>query len=443
VCDLFSPELLYNSRVGRRCISIVLLLLLVSAVSSGQGSGKANLSYKLIAVHVKGLNHYKEEQIVRGAGLRLGQMVGETDFKTAIDKLGSTGLFNDVAYSYQYSTAGCNLEIQVTENDKLAPVVFDNLVWFSDEELFRLLRSRLPLFEDKLPLGGNLSDQVSDALNGILSEKKITGKAEYIRGASMNGPADSYIYKVSFHPVIIQSIEFPGAAPAEVPALEAAAKQVVQKNYLRTEMAPQEKYSLLPVYLSRGYLKAHFGEAQPKVVSDGPQTMVDISFPVTPGIQYKLTGIEWTGNAAFPTNQLQKLVPLRNGEPANAVQLEQDIDAVQKLYGTKGYLAAQVRPDPAMDDAQATVRYTLNVTEGDVYRMADLEIDGLADDVAKRMATQWQMKKGDPFDDGYLSRFFNSMYRDLTLSRSLNVAPKRIVNQNDKTVSVVLHFVPK
>ena len=125
------------------------------------------------------------------------------------------------------------------------------------------------------------------------------------------------------------------------------------------------------------------------------------------------------------------------------MQLEQDIVAVQRLYGTKGYLAAQVRPDPAMDDAQATVRYTLNVTEGDVYRMADLEIDGLADDVAKRMATQWQMKKGDPFDDGYLSRFFNSMYRDLTLSRSLNVAPKRIVNQNDKTVSVVLHFVPK
>jgi len=136
-------------------------------------------------------------------------------------------------------------------------------------------------------------------------------------------------------------------------------------------------------------------------------------------------------------------VPLKTGEPANAVQLQQDIEAVQKLYGTKGYLAAQVHPDPAMDDTQATVHYTLNVREGDVYRMADLEIDGVADDVVKRMTTQWQMKKGDPFDDSYLSRFFSSMYRDATLSRSLNVAPKRIVNQSDKTVSVVLHFVPK
>jgi outer membrane protein insertion porin family len=429
--------------VGRRSISILLLVLLLCALSFGQGAGKAKLSYKLIAVHVKGVNHYKEDQIVSAAGLHLGQMVAENDFKAAIDRLGSTGLFNDVAYSYQYSTAGCNLEIQLTENDKLAPVVFDNFVWFSDDELFSLLRSHLPLFEDKLPLGGSLSDQVSDALNEILVERNIGGKAEYIRGAAMNGPVDSYIYKVSFHPVVVQSIEFPGAAQTEVPALQAAGKQVLGKNYLRSEMEPQEKYSLLPVYLARGYLKVHFEEARPKVVSDGPQTMVDVSFPVTPGTQYKLTGIEWTGNTAFPTDQLQKLVPLKTGEPANAVQLQQDIEAVQKLYGTKGYLAAQVHPDPAMDDTQATVHYTLNVREGDVYRMADLEIDGVADDVVKRMTTQWQMKKGDPFDDSYLSRFFSSMYRDATLSRSLNVAPKRIVNQSDKTVSVVLHFVPK
>jgi outer membrane protein insertion porin family len=429
--------------VGRRSISILLLVLLLCALSFGQSAGKAKLSYKLIAVHVKGVNHYKEDQIVSAAGLHLGQMVAENDFKAAIDRLGSTGLFNDVAYSYQYSTAGCNLEIQLTENDKLAPVVFDNFVWFSDDELFSLLRSHLPLFEDKLPLGGSLSDQVSDALNEILVERNIGGKAEYIRGAAMNGPVDSYIYKVSFHPVVVQSIEFPGAAQTEVPALQAAGKQVLGKNYLRSEMEPQEKYSLLPVYLARGYLKVHFEEARPKVVSDGPQTMVDVSFPVTPGTQYKLTGIEWTGNTAFPTDQLQKLVPLKTGEPANAVQLQQDIEAVQKLYGTKGYLAAQVHPDPAMDDTQATVHYTLNVREGDVYRMADLEIDGVADDVVKRMTTQWQMKKGDPFDDSYLSRFFSSMYRDATLSRSLNVAPKRIVNQSDKTVSVVLHFVPK
>jgi outer membrane protein assembly factor BamA len=437
-----ASPLLYNSRVSRRCISLFFVLF-CCALASAQTAGKARLSYKLLSVHVKGLNHYKEDQVVQAAGLHLGQMTAEDDFKHAVEKLGETGVFNDVAYSYQYSTAGCSLEFQVTENDKLAPIVFDNFVWFSDEELFSLLRTRLPLFEDRLPLGGNLSDQVADALNAILREKQITGEAEYIRSAEMNGPVDTYVYKVNLHPVIVRNLAFPGAAAAELPALDAAAKPLSGKDYLRTGMRPQEHYNFLPVYLSRGYLKASFADAQAKVASDGPQTLVDVSFPVTPGIQYKLTGIEWAGNAVFPSDQLQKLVQLKVGEPANAVQLGSDIEAVQKLYATKGYLAAEVRPDAAMDDSQATVRYTLRVNEGDLYRMGELQIDGLADDAAKRMITQWQMKKGDPFDDSYLKRFFASMYRDVTLSKSFNVVPKQSVNQQDKTVSVFLHFIPK
>jgi outer membrane protein assembly factor BamA len=83
------------------------------------------------------------------------------------------------------------------------------------------------------------------------------------------------------------------------------------------------------------------------------------------------------------------------------------------------------------------------VNEGDLYRMGDLQIDGLADDAANRMITQWQMKKGDPFDDSYLKRFFESMYRDVTMSRSFNVVPKQSINQQDKTVSMFLHFIPK
>jgi outer membrane protein assembly factor BamA len=435
---------LYNSRVGRRCISLLCFLFtLCCAVSSAQTSGKARLSYKLISVHVKGLNHYTEDQIVGATGLRLGQMTAEDDFKKAVAKLGETGLFNDVAYSYQYSTAGCNLEFQVTENDKLVPILFDNLVWFSDDELLELLRSHLPLFENRLPLAGDLADQLSDALNAILTERKITGQAEYIRSAEMNGPVDKFIYKITLHPVIIRNTDFPGAAPAELSALETAAKALSGKDYLRSAMQPHERYDFLPVYLSRGYLKASFADAQAKVATDGPQTFVDVSFSVTPGIQYKLTRIEWAGNAVFPTDQLQKLLHLKTGEPANAVQLATDIEAAQKLYATKGYLAAQVRPDAVMDDSQAAVHYTLRVNEGDVYRMGDLQIDGLADDAANRMITQWQMKKGDPFDDSYPKRFFESMYRDVAMSRSFNVVPKQSINRQDKTVSMFLHFIPK
>jgi outer membrane protein assembly factor BamA len=299
------------------------------------------------------------------------------------------------------------------------------------------------LFDGRLPAGGDLSDQVAYALNAILTERKIPGKAEYLRAAALDGPIDSYIYKVSSLPIVVRNTSFPGAGPSETPALQEVAKQLGGKEYLRSKMREQEKLNFLPVYLARGYLKASFSDAQAKIAADGPPTQVDVSFPVTPRQQYRLTGMSWAGNALFTDGQLQELIHLKAGEPANAVQLNDDLDEIHKLYGTKGYLFAHADPTPEMDDAQSTVRYQISVTEGDLYRMGELQIDGLDADGAKKMFAQWQLKKGDPYDSGYLQRFFKVMYRDFGQRVTYTVVPKQAINQQDKTVSVSLHFVPK
>ncbi len=438
--------MLYNSLVIRstwRPLTLLILLSLLCTADFAQSGSKSKLSYKLLSIHVKGLTRFNQDQVVAASGLRLGQFAGESDFKQTAKRLGETGLFTELTYSYQYSTAGCNLELQVTENDKLVPVLFDNFVWFSDDELISLLHARLPLFDGHLPLGGNLGDQISEALNSILAERKISGQVEYLPSAPENGPIESYVYRISFRPVLVRNMQFPGAAPAEVPALQEVAKPLAGQDYLRTKMRVQERLNFLPVYQARGYLKAQFSDAQAKVAEDGPQTLVDVSFPVTPGLQYKLTDIQWAGNVAFPADKLQALIHLKTGEPANAVQLGDDLQEVQKLYGTKGYLFARVEPTPEMDDSQATVRYDLGVTEGDIYRMGELKIDGVNADSSQKIVAQWQMKAGDPFDDSYLTRFFKILYRDVGLSRSMNVVPRKTVNQQNKTVSVSLHFVPK
>jgi outer membrane protein assembly factor BamA len=434
---------LYNSRVSRRIFRCLLPFLLVCAVVSAQSAGKAKLSYKLLAIKVKGVSRLTEEQVIAASGLRLGQLAGEADFKYALQKLGETGLFTELTYSYQYSSTGCNVELQVAENDKLVPIVFDNFVWFSDEELLHLLHDRVTLFHGQLPVAGNLSDQVADALNAILAERKISGKAEYLRAATLDGPIDSYVYSVVLRAIVVRNMDFPGAAAAEIPELQAAAKPLGGQNYLRSKMREQEKMNFLPVYLARGYLGASFSDAQAKVASDGPQTEVDVSFPVIPGRQYRLAGIAWLGNTVFPDGQLQDLIHLTTGEPANAVQLDDDLDQVHKLYGTKGYLFAHADPTPELDDARSTVRYQLSVTEGNLYRMGDLQIDGLDAESTKKMAAQWQLKKGEPYDQSYLQRFFKIMYRDAGLQAPMKVVPKQSINQQDKTVSVSLHFVPK
>ena len=58
----------------------------------------------------------------------------------------------------------------------------------------------------------------------------------------------------------------------------------------------QAEKNFLPVFLARGYLKAAVAEPQPKVAEETPEeTLVDVTFPVTPGSQYKVTGVQLSG----------------------------------------------------------------------------------------------------------------------------------------------------
>jgi outer membrane protein insertion porin family len=433
---------LYNSPVIGRKIRFFPLLL-ISAVTIAQTTQKAQISYKLLSVHVKGLEHFTEDQVVAASGLKLGRFAGEEEFKQAAQKLGETGMFTQLNYTYKYSTEGCELQLQVAENDKLIPIVFDNFVWSSDDELLSMLRERVPLFNGRVPGEGHLADQIADALSSILDEKKIAGKVEYMASGSRDGSIEAYKYKVAMHAVVVRNMDFPGATAEEIPALQAAAKPLSGQEYLRTKMQVQEHFNFLPVYYARGYLKAQFAEAQAKVIQDGAQTQVDVSFPVSPGLRYKVTDVQFAGNLVFPAEKLRELIHLKSGEPANSVELADDIQQLHKLYGTKGYLFAHVEAVPNMDDSAAAVRYQLNVIEQEMYRMGELSIDGVPPENAKKMLAQWQMKKGDPYDSSYPQRFFSIMYRDFGLRGSYDVAPKEAINRQEKTVSVTLHFVPR
>jgi len=54
--------------------------------------------------------------------------------------------------------------------------------------------------------------------------------------------------------------------------------------------------NFLPVYRERSYLKAAIGDPQAHVVStEDEHVLVDVTFPVHPGKQYKVSGLEIAG----------------------------------------------------------------------------------------------------------------------------------------------------
>jgi outer membrane protein assembly factor BamA len=421
---------------------IALVLLACASLLSGQT--RKPTSSKLISIKVTGSTRYSPEQIIAATGLKLGQTVNDEDFKGVSQHLGETGAFTDVAYSFEFSAAGIKLALQVKDTNPFVPVHFENFVWLSDQELADKLRTREPLFQGQLPASGNLVDQLSETLQGIAIEHNIHGRVDYLRAGPQDGPIEAFEFSVTGAPITISKVSFSGAGAAELPLLTAAAHKISGQEYSRSRLTLEADKNFLPVFLQHGYLKASLGPPQPKVSEEtAEETQVEVAFAVTPGLQYKLSGIQLSGNTnIFPAETLRGSIHLQPGESANAVQADQDAEALKKLYGTRGYMGIQIQPTPETHDADSTVTYVFKFQEGSIYKMGDLEVRGLDSKATERINVAWRLLPGQTYDSGYPQLFLDSIVGQYPPDL-WKITVRETPEDQDKIVDISLRFDSK
>ena len=408
---------------------------------------------KLIAITAIGSKRFTSAEIAASSGLQVGFIAVDDDFKKAARRLTETGAFTDVAYTFSYSSEGTKLQLQVTDAAKFLPAHFEDFVWFSDEEIQKRLHERLPLFHGDLPVSGSMPDLVSDVLQAMLVENNIPGLVQYLRPSDRGGPTSLFIYSVSGVLIRVHNLEFSGAGADELPLLEAAAKKLPDHEYTHTGLANFAQRDLLQVYHSRGYLKAAFGKPSPKVVKlaandpslenhpDVPnEAFVDVTFPVTPGPQYKISAMDWSGNHEFPADKLQALVHARPGQVANTVQLADDLGEVRKLYGSRGYITATFKTEVTFDQGDSTVVLHMLVKEESVYHMGELQFRGLDNSLTAKLRAIWKLRPGDVYDLGYIDEFWPQANKLLPANFDWEHTVHLTANIRDKSVDVDIQY---
>jgi outer membrane protein insertion porin family len=429
------------------------LLVGVLYVVAGQAqTAPKPASYKLIAVDVTGSKRFTPEQVAAASGLPMGTVAQEEDFKKAARQLGESGAFGNISYSYTYSSAGTRLTFQVTDADKFVPARFTDFVWFGDEELRQKLHQHIPLFNGELPISGRLPDQVSDVLQALLVENGIPGNVEYLRTSDKNGQLESVDYSVYGISIRIHQFVFDGAGASELPLLQAAAEKLTDREYSHPLLSAFVEHSLLRIYHEHGYLKASCAAPLPKVVkptaselSDNKQalTFVDVIFPIMPGMQYKLTHWDWAGNKEISNETLQPFIEAKPGQTADTVRLEENLRAVQELYGSRGYILASVKANAEFDDTEGTVAFHLVVDEGSLFRMGELELRGIDNSLSARLRAAWKLRPGDVYDATYLKQFLPQARKLLPANLDWEVTPHVTALAREKTVDVDLEYMAK
>jgi outer membrane protein assembly factor BamA len=435
---------------------LLIVLFCFSAAAQKQPGGSPPplpaTSYKLIGVKVTGSKRFTQQEVAAASGLPVGTVAHEEDFKKAARQLGETGAFGDITYSYSYSSAGTRLALQVVDADKFIPVRFTDFVWFTDADLLEKVHERVPLFNGELPTSGRLPDQVSDVIQAILVENHIPGHVEYLRTNNKTDQLDFFDYSVAGVSIRIHNFDFPGAGTPELSMLQAASEKLSDREYAHALLSNFVEHALLPIYHEHGYLKASSAPAKLTVVKPAaadasdhslPPTLIDVTFAVTPGLQYKLTQWDWSGNNVISTETLQPLLHAEVGQIANTVKLEADLRAVQTLYRSRGYILAGAKVNAEFDDVTGGVIFHLVVHEDALYHMGELQFRGLDNNLTARLRAAWKLHPGDIYDGTYLSQFLPQARKLLPPSLDWEVDPHETAIVRDKAVDVDLQYTVK
>lgn len=358
--------------------------------------------FTLARIVVSDSQRYQEEELVRATGLTVNTQVTSNDLQNAANRLGNSGAFASVQFLFKPAVGakGVEADFEVTDAEKYLPAVFENFVWFSDQDLREALHQEVPLFKGDIPNSGTMSDDVSAALRKLLASKGLPSEISYIMSANFGGPPTAYKFRVADANLKVSDVTLIGAAHMAPDQLAKAVTPLKGTDYLRSDVAIVLEKNLTPLYQQRGYLKFAITEIKPKV---DEKSQVTVEAALSEGDQYRLAGLSWSGNTLISSDDLTKHITLKAGSPVNALQLYRDLAQVRKLYGKFGREAVIIKPTPAFADD--TVSYAFQVTEGDLYRMGKLEIQGVEPEQAHKLEQIWKLAEGQPYDATYVHQF--------------------------------------
>lgn len=392
--------------VTTRIIPLAAFLIIIAAVVC-----HAQAPSRTIArIEVEGLQRLTAEEVILTSGLKIGAPVSVASLDAAWQKLVDSGLFTKVGYRTASKGNQVTVIFQLAEaKGGSGPVVFDNFVWFTNDELAAAVRRALPAFNGTAPNGGTMTEQIRQALQNLMKEHQLEGNVEYTPSET-----GEHIFSVAGVRIPVCKLHFPGATNVTEEKLDIRSRQLTEDNYSLEGTKAFAKYSLYPIYREAGQWRAKFGEPIVKILDERDcKHGLDLTIPVDEGPIYLWNKTEWSGNQVLTAIQLDATLGMKEGEVANGAKLDKGLHELTKRYGLTGYLDINFDTNPEFDDTTHRLTAKIAVTEGPQYRMGKLTVKGVELTDISALEQRWKLKRGDVFDMSYSEQFLRTDGREV------------------------------
>lgn len=360
--------------------------------------------FPLKSIQVRGNHFYTKDQVAAATGLKIGEPAGKADFDAARDRLLATGAFETIAFQFGPAPGGTDYAatFDVVEVHTVYPVSIENLTVPSNE-ISAFLKSKEPLFAEKLPGTKQVLDRYSREIENFLASRnhpqRVLGEVIAV------GPDQFKIVFRADEPLpAVSQVTFTGNKAISGPALQKAINDVAfgapfTDDHFRALLDNQ----IRPLYDARGMIRVKFPsfttEPDPKVKG------IIVHVTVDEGPTYTLRNVALTG--CDPG--LLKGAKIKTGDTVNFDLINQGLEKIRGELKRDGYVQAQGSIDRRVDDKAKTVDVTLKMERGPQYTMGKLTINGLdlnSEPVVRKM---WSIAEGKPLNPAYPDYFLKQI----------------------------------
>jgi len=176
----------------------------------------------------------------------------------------------------------------------------------------------------------------------------------------------------------------------------------ILRGTVQRQKLDQDTERIVTFYNDNGYVQARVETADTQV--DRATARVTVRIVVAEGPQFKVGGIDITGNKVLPVEELRRRVLLKPDDIYSRTKLQETLRGISDVYGTIGRTAADIVPQIVLDVPNRKVNITLEVGEGPEVFIERINISGNTRSQEKILRRELPMAEGDLFTMHKLAR---------------------------------------
>ena len=425
---------------NRMTISFATAFVVSSFIGSPGSSVQAPsaATYRIAAVQVEGARRYAPGEVAKLSGLDIGKPVTILELAPAAEQLAATGLFKSL--KYRYVTVGRQITVifEIEEADWTVPVIFDNFVWFTDDDIVKSVRADVPSFDGTMPPSEATPDLVVRSLQKLLQSRQLPGQVHFTPQTDIRTKAMQYLFSVKDPSPKLCVLRVSGASALQERELLAAPGAEAGGDYSRFFLITMSNGTLLDMYHRRGHWRAAF--SAPSVTLDQACGGLTAILNVSEGPSFAWDRAEWNGNAVAAAGDLDSLLGMKPGDVADASRIDAGLLRIRSAYRKQGYMLARASYTPRLDDPTRRAAFEIRVDEGPQFRMGSLEFAGIPAGDADNLRKKWQLKPGSVFDDSYPGKFQAAEVSPLRREGSTRALMETQIDTDQRVVNIRFVF---